>query len=34
VGSDAMSGDYTIGLIVEDLDGNMYEKYIEVTVNK
>jgi len=32
VANEAMQGNYVIGLIVEDLDGNPYEQYIEVSV--
>ncbi len=34
VANEAEPGDYVIGLVVEDLDGNCYEKYIEVTVTE
>lgn len=34
VANEAEPGDYVIGLVVEDLDGNYYEKYIEVTVTE
>lgn len=34
VANEAEAGSYVIGLVVEDLDGNLYEKYIEVTVTE
>ena len=30
----AFSGNYTLGIIAEDLNGNRYEEFIEVTVTE
>jgi hypothetical protein len=34
VSNEAAAGDYVIGIVVEDLDGNTFEKYLEIAVTQ